>query len=374
MKEMKIRVAITHGDTNSTGYEMILKAFEDPTILELCTPIIYGSSKLATYYANMIGSNSQFLIINSAEEAANGKLNLLNCFGDDEVKVDQGAATKESGKAAMRALEKAIDDSKNGLFDVLVTLPVSRSTISGFQGHSHYMEQRLDETKSISILMNQDLKVALVTNNLAIKDISESITKHKIVEKAKLFHNALKRDMLISNPRIAVLSLNPRCGEDGALGTEEQEVIVPAIQELEEGGIQAFGPYAPDAFFGNGDYFYFDGVLAMYHDQGLIPFKTLCPDEGIRLTSGLPIVRTAPTSGPQFNVESPKDVSPAPLLNAIYSAIDVYRNRANYDEPLSNPLPKLYHEKRDESERVRFRTPFPPHENRANKDEKTTQN
>ena len=357
MNDKKIIVAITNGDTNAIGYEMILKAFEDPTMLELCTPIIYGSPKVAAYHASAMNIETPYTIINQIEEAQANRLNLLNCFGNEETPVAFGEPTVESGNAALRSLERAVADYQKGLFDVLVTLPVNRSTIQGFQGHADYLERKLGKGSGISILLNKDVRVALVTNNVAVKDIAEAITKQKIVEKATLFHESLRRDMRVSSPRIAVLSLNPRCGEEGALGEEEQEIIIPAIQELEEKGIQAFGPYAADNFFGNGDYYHFDGVLAMYHDQGLTPFKTISPDDGVRFTAGLPIVRTAPATGTQFPLAGRNQTSPYMLCQAIYAAIDVFRNRKEYDAPLANPLPKLYHEKRDDSEKVRFRSP-----------------
>ena len=356
----KLRVAITHGDTNGVGYEMILKLFEEPTILELFTPIIYGSPKLATYHAKVLGIEPQFTIINDAREAHEGRVNLLNCFGNEDINVELGVPTAESGKAALKAIDRAIADYQQGAFDVLVTTPVNRGTIEGFNGHSEYLERKFNEhAKSISILINDELRVALVTNNLAIKDIPESITKQKIIHKAELFHQSLHRDLRISSPRIAVLSLNPRCGEEGALGDEEQEIIAPAIKELAEKGLQVFGPYAADKFFSQDNYFRFEGVLAMYHDQGLIPFKTLSPEMGLRFTSGLSIVRTAPTQGTDFAVAGKNLTSPDSLRHAIYTAIDVLNNRINFDEPLKNPLPKLYHEKRDDSEKVRFRSALP---------------
>ena len=358
-----IRVAITSERINNRSYELTAKTFLDLTLFELCTPIVYGSPKVATYHANALNLETQFTTINSAEEAVPGALNLLNCFDEDEeIKVSLGTATTESGSAALKVLERCIEDYEKGLYDVLVTAPVNRSTIDGFNGHANFIERKLGKGKSISLLISEDIKMAFVTNNLAIKDISESITKPKIVEKGKLFFEALRRDLCISSPRIAVLSLNPRCGEDGALGTEEQELIIPAIQELEECGIQAFGPYAADTFFGNGDYYRFDGIMAMYHDQGMTPFKTISPEDGIRLTSGLPIVRTAPAIGTKFEIAGRNQASPEMLRHAIYAAIDVFRNRMNYDEPLANPLPKLYHEKRDDSEKVRFRSPAVPQE------------
>jgi 4-hydroxythreonine-4-phosphate dehydrogenase len=357
MEEKKIRVAITHGDTNGVGYEVILKAFEDPAMLELMTPIIYGSSKVATYYAKVLNMDVPFTIIAQASEAEDNRLNLLDCFGEKEIAVSMGEATNESGQAALQALDRAIEDYKNGCFDVLVTAPVNRSNISGFHGHTNYLERKLEsQEKGISILMNDDLRVALVTNNLAVKDISESITKQKIIEKVRLFHLALRRDLRISTPRIAVLALNPRCGEDGALGEEEKDIIAPAISELAAEDIQAFGPYAADTFFGRGDYLRFDGVLAMYHDQGMAPFKTLAPEDGVRFTAGLPIVRTAPAHGVHFELAGRNQANANSLRHAIYTAIDALRNRKNYEAPMQNPLPKLYHEKREDGEKVRFRS------------------
>ncbi len=359
-QEKNMRVAITHGDTNGIGYEVILKALEDSTILELFTPIVYGSHKVATYHAKALGIDVPFNVIADASEAKENRLNILNCFGEEEIKVELGEATAESGKAALTALGRAIDDYEKGLFDVLVTAPMSRSNVDGFNGHAAFLEQRLKcQAGGISILMNDDIRVALVTNNLAIKDIPESITKQKMVEKGRLFHQALHRDLRISSPRIAVLSLNPRCGEEGALGDEEHEIIAPAIEQLAGEGIQAFGPYAADSFFGHADYYHFDGVLAMYHDQGTTPFKTLAPEDGVRFTAGLPIVRTAPAHGVMLNMAGRNQASGDSLRHAIYTAIDVARNRTHYDEPLQNPLPKLYHEKREDGEKVRFRSSEP---------------
>ncbi|MBQ9667672.1 MAG: 4-hydroxythreonine-4-phosphate dehydrogenase PdxA [Prevotella sp.] len=356
-QEKKVRVAITQGDTNGVGYEVIFKAFEDPAMLELCTPIIYGSPKAAAYHAKALGLDMQLAIIKNAGEAQDGRLNLLAVI-EEEVKIDLGEPTPESSEAAQKAIDRAIDDYKNGAFDALVTAPVSKNTIKGFNGHTNYLERRMnDGQQGLTILTNEDLRVALVTNNVAIKDVAEAITKQKIVEKATIFQKALRRDFRISSPRIAVLALNPRCGEDGVLGDEEQEIIKPAVDELVAQGIQAFGPYAADDFFGTYSYYRFDGVLAMYHDQGQTPFKALTTESGVRFTAGLSIVRTAPAHGPIFNQAGRNLTDAGSMRNAIYTAIDIVRNRQNFDEPLQNPLPKLYHEKRDESEKVRFRAP-----------------
>lgn len=246
-------------------------------MLELCTPIIYGSPKVAAYHRNALGIQGNFTIINSAAEAHNNKVNLLTTF-DQEIKVDLGNPSKEAGMASLAALEKAMADYKEGLFDVLVTAPINKNNIQGddfhFCGHTEYIEERAGNgDKALMILLNDMLRVALVTTHLPIRDVASAITKESIIEKATIFHNSLKRDFRISNPRIAVLALNPHAGDDGLLGREEQEVIIPAIKELSDNGIRAFGPYAADGFFGHESYTAFDGVLAMYHDQGLAPFK-----------------------------------------------------------------------------------------------------
>lgn len=361
MDNRLIRVAITHGDTNGIGYEVILKTFEDPAMLEICTPIIYGSPKIATYYRKMLDLQTNFSIISKAEDAQDGKVNMLTTF-DEEIKVEAGQQTKEAGEAALKALDRAMTDYRAGLYDVLVTAPINRkntqSKLYKFCGHTEYIEDCVGEgNKALTVLMNGGLRVALMTNHIPLKDVPAAITKEAIIEKATLFHKCIKRDFRISNPRIAVLALNPHAGDGGLTGTEETEIIIPAIQELEEKGIQAFGPYAADGFFGNGTYNRFDGILAMYHDQGQATFKTLAVENGVNYTAGLPLVRTSPDHGTAYDIAGKGLASPDSFRNAIYTAIDIYRNRKEYDEPLENPLPKLYHEKRDESEKTRFAIP-----------------
>ena len=361
MDNKMIRVAITQGDTNGVGYEVILKTFADPAMFELCTPIIYGSPKIAAYHRKALNLETNFSIINSAEEARNGRLNILACF-DEEVKVELGQPSEEAGQAAFKALDRAMTDYRAGLFDVLVTAPINKATIQSpgfhFPGHTEYIETSVgDGNKALMILMNESLRVALVTTHLPIKEVSKAITKEAIIEKATIFHKTLRRDFRISNPRIAVLSLNPHAGDNGLLGSEEQEVIKPAIDELEKAGIQAFGPYPADGFFGSNAYDHFDGVLAMYHDQGLAPFKTIALESGVNFTAGLPIIRTSPDHGTAYDIAGQGKADENSFRQAVYTAIDVFRNRKNYDEPLENPLPKLFHEKRDDSEKVRFAIP-----------------
>lgn len=380
MEQKRIKVAITHGDTNGVGYEVILKAFDDPQMLELCTPIIYGSPKVAAYHRKVLNLQTNFTIIEKAEEAKEGKLNLLTTF-DDEVKIELGTPAKEAGEAALAALDRAMTDYRSGLYDVIVTAPINKKTIQSnlfhFCGHTEYIESCVgDGNKALMILMNDVLKVALVTTHLPIKDVASAITKEAIVEKAILLNNSLKRDFGLTRPRIAVLALNPHAGDDGLLGKEENEVIIPAIAELESKGVMAFGPYAADGFFGSGNYRHYDAVLAMYHDQGLAPFKTLAQENGVNYTAGLPIVRTSPDHGTAYDIAGKGVADAQSFREAIYAAIDIYRNRKNYDEAGAHPLPKLYHEKRDESEKVRFavnKREMPKREDNKKKEENSAE-
>lgn len=372
----KIRVAITHGDTNGIGYELIFKTFAEPEMLEICTPIIYGSPKAAAYHRNVLDIQGNFSIINSAEEARDGRINLLPTY-DEETKIDMGVATPESGTAALKALDRAMGDYRKGLFDVLVTAPINKANIKGegfeFKGNAQYIETCIgDGQKAFPILVNGQIRLASVTENIPLKDVANSITKETLATKATIFFNTLRRDFNISNPRIAVLALNPSTNEDGTFGKEETEVIIPTINELVDKGVEAFGPYAADEFFGNGYYQSFDGILAMYHDQGTAPFKTIAPESGVVYLANLPAITTASDMTVDYENAGKCVESPDSFRHAIYLAIDTFNNRSRYDEPLANPLKKLYHEKRDESEKTRFAipkkhsgAPFPPKEDKA---------
>ena len=333
--DRKIRVAITHGDTNGIGYEIILKAFADSGMLEMCTPIIYGNPKIATYHRNTMQLETPFSTISKAEDAHPDKLNLLATF-DNEVKVELGSPTPESAEAARKALQRAKEDLKNGLYDVLVQTPVVPNNTPD-----------LDD-RSLLIMFADDIRIALATNHLPIKDVAASITSDKLVEKCRLLHTSLKRDFRINNPRIAVLALNPQ------LGNEEENIISPALKTVEESGIQAYGPFIADDFFANGLLQNFDGILAMYDNQGNVPFKTLATEFGVKMKAGFPFVITTPDQDPSFDIAGKGIADPASLRHAIYAAIDIFRNRIHYDEPMANPLPKLYHEKREDGEKARF--------------------
>lgn len=353
-----LRVAITQGDTNGVGYEVALKAFEDSTMFELCTPIIYGSPAVAAFHAKAMGIETPFTTIASADQAQEGRLNLLDIPGCT-AEVHFGQAEAEAGAAALAALDRAMTDWRSGLYDVLVTAPINKATIHceafTFAGHTEYIENCVGEgAKALMILMNQGLRVALATTHLPIRQIAPAITEDTIIARATTLHNTLRRDLSVPCPRIAVLALNPHAGDNGVLGTEEKEVIAPAIEKLFGAGIQAFGPYPADGFFGSGAYRQFDGILAMYHDQGLAPFKALAVEDGVNFTAGLPIIRTSPDHGTAFDIAGRGEADAGSMRHAIYAAIDIYRARQNYDEPLANPLPKLFHERREDGERQRF--------------------
>ncbi|MBM6992044.1 MAG: 4-hydroxythreonine-4-phosphate dehydrogenase PdxA [Prevotella sp.] len=361
----KIRVAITHGDTNGIGYELIFKTFAEPEMLELCTPIIYGSPKVAAYHRNALNIDANFSIVNNASEVQDGRVNMLPVF-DEEIKVELGVPSPEAGHAAVKALDKAITDYKDGLVDVLVTCPVNNNELSveGFNipNQAKYIETSIGEgRKGLDLLINEQLRVALMTDNIALKDVAAAITLEGIIEKVAVMFTTLRRDMRISNPRIAILALNPNDSEEHP-GKEESEAIIPAIQKLADAGVNAFGPYQVDKFFGDGEYYAFDGILAMYHDQGIAPFKALTPENNIHFLGGLPLITTAVDMGPCYDIAGKGVADESALRHAIYQAIDAFRNRNNFDAPYANPLPKLYHERRDDSEKVRFSIPK-KHEN-----------
>ena len=357
MEHNKIKVGITQGDVNGIGYEVILKTFEDPTILELCTPIVYGSPKIMTYHRKALELETSFTIINSAAEAVNGKLNVVNCC-EEEVKVELGKPSKESGKAAFDALEKAMSEYKEGMYDVLITAPIHKQMIQSesftFPGHTEYIEQSIGEGKALMILANESLRMALATGHVPVSKITSTLTQELITEKLTIFNAALKSDFGIGAPRIAVLALNPHAGDGGVIGTEEETIITPAIKAAREQGIICFGPYPADGFMGSGAFSHFDGVLAMYHDQGLAPFKTLAMENGVNFTAGLPIIRTSPDHGTAFDIAGKNMASPDSFRQALYMAIDIHRNRQRDAEANKNPLRKLYFEKRDDSDKLKL--------------------
>lgn len=353
-----IKVGITHGDVNGVGYEILLKAFSDIRMLELFHPIIYGSSKFASYHRKILVDNTvNFNIINSVEESREGKINLLNCVKED-TRIEIGTPTAEAGESAYIALDCAAKDLKNNKIDVLVTLPISKNTIQNeqfnFPGHTEFLESRFagEGEKALMIMATQTMRIALATTHVPLKDVSSSLSKELIAEKIRTLNNTLIRDFNIDAPRIAVLGLNPHAGENGLLGKEEEEIIAPVIKEAQDEWILCAGPFPADGFFGSGRFKEFDAILAMYHDQGLIPFKTMAMDMGVNYTAGLPIVRTSPDHGTAYDIAGKNEASDESFRQAIYMAIDIYRNRIMYDEARKNPLKKMFYDRGRDDEKL----------------------
>lgn len=337
----KLKIGISHGDFNGIGYETILKTFLDSRMFDFCTPIIYGSSKIASYYKKLIpGINYNFNTIRAANNAVENRLNIINIY-NEEAKIDVGKSTELAGQLSFEALEAVTQDIGYGI-DVMVTAPINKDNIQSdefkFPGHTEYLAEKFGKNKELMILASEFMKVAIVTGHIPISEVSSKITKELILHKLAIFENSLKIDFGIRKPRIAVLGLNPHAGDNGLLGKEEEEIIIPAIEEAKEAGILSFGPFPSDGFFGSSDFTKFDGILAMYHDQGLIPFKALVFDKGVNFTAGLSIVRTSPDHGTAYSIAGKNLANPTSLREAILMAVDIYNRRKLNDEISANPL------------------------------------
>ena len=292
MEANKIIIGITHGDINGIGYEVILKTMSDPRMLETFVPVIYGSAKVASFHRKHLDIQGLNLnIVNSISEINTKRVNIINCV-DDEIKVELGISTQEAGKAALAALERATEDLEKGKIQALVTAPINKKNIQSaafhFPGHTEYLEKKFGTgTPALMMLVNDVMRVAVVTGHVPVKDVPTAITEKLILDKLLVLNNSLKKDFSIVRPRIAILGLNPHAGDEGVIGDEEQLVIIPAIKQAEKLGIICVGPYPADGFFGSGNFDKFDAVLAMYHDQGLIPFKTVSMDSGVNFGSDM---------------------------------------------------------------------------------------
>ena len=347
MPENKFKIGITQGDTNGIGWEIILKALADPRMTELFTPVVYGSPKAAAYYRNTVAEIEAFSFnpVASAAEARRGKANLVAC--GETADIAPGKPTPEAGRAAVEALCAAMRDLKAGHLDALVTAPFDKETVQAddfrYTGHTEYLAAEL-EGEAMMILCSDVLRVGLVTKHIPVSEISGSITGEKIVRDLHTLRRTLKEDFGIVEPRIAVMALNPHAGDGGLLGREEQEIIRPAIVEAFSKGVLAFGPFAADGLFAGGGYAKYDGILAMYHDQGLAPFKTLSPD-GVNFTAGLSKVRTSPDHGTAFDIAGKDKADPQSMRNAIYAAIDIAEHRRAWAEWSRNPLQRAEREK-----------------------------
>jgi len=360
MEERLIKIGISQGDSNGIGYEVILKAFSDTRLLELCTPVLYGSQKIASFYNKMPGSEEtvpvEINVIHDAQKAVNGKLNLIRCV-DDSMPVTPGQSTESGGKAALMSLDTVTADLKKGTIDAILTAPINKHNIQSdkfnFPGHTEYLEKHFGNGgNSLMILLNDRIRVALVTGHIPVSEIKQHLSTEGILEKLKVFNKSLREDFDVLRPRIAVLAMNPHAGDNGLLGEEEASVIKPAIEEADKCGIQAFGPYAADGFFGSQMYNSFDGVLAMYHDQGLAPFKALAMDDGVNFTAGLSVIRTSPAHGTAYDIAGKNIASENSFRQAIYTLIDVFKSRKRHHAAMANPLQKQYVDRSGDKEKL----------------------
>lgn len=341
MNEKIYKVGITQGDINGIGSEVILKALSDSRMCDNATYIIYGSSKVLSYYKKNIEEteNISITIISSAREAIPKHINLVNCMAED-IFVQAGTSTPEAGAGAVAALKAAATDLKAGELDVVVTAPINKANVQseefGFTGHTEFFASEFDG-EPLMMMCSDRMKVGLATIHLPLAEVAARLSKELIVDKLEKFKKSLIVDFAIHEPRIAVLSLNPHSGDAGLLGTEERDIILPAIQEANQQKVLAFGPFAADGFFAAGMQSRYDGILAMYHDQGLIPFKTISPD-GVNFTSGLNVVRTSPDHGVGYDISGTGKADAASMRNAIFMAMDIAKNRAIHAEISRNPL------------------------------------
>ncbi len=338
----KIKIGISHGDVNGISYEVIMKTLLDNRISEICTPVIYGSPKVAAYHRKALDiDNFSPTGINSSGEAKGNKVYIINCV-DDNIRVELGKSTESAGIASYEALKAATDALEAGEIDALVTGPVNKQNIQhaafSYNGHTEYLQARFRAEEVMMLMVSDLLKVGLVAGHVPISHLNAMITEELIVEKLEILSQSLLKDFGIRKPRIAVLGLNPHAGDDGLLGSEDQEVIIPAMEKARKSNVSVFGPFAADGFFGAGRFTKFDAVLAMYHDQGLAPFKALSMDNGVNFTAGLPVIRTSPAHGTAFELAGKNEASADSFRNALYLAIDIARNRELYAEISRDPL------------------------------------
>lgn len=342
-KRLRVRAGITHGDLNGIGYEIIIKTFTDQRMMDAITPVVYGVSKVASYHRKMVSSGDfNFNLVKHADAANPKRPNIVNCY-EQEVKIDLGKSTEIAGELAFLALEKATADLEEKHIDVLVTAPINKKNIQSekfhFPGHTEYLAEKFHAVDVLMLMVSHNLRIGVVTGHIPISKVSEELSSELILKKLRIMDESLKKDFNIPRPRIALLGLNPHAGDNGLLGKEEETIIGPAIKEAFDQGILAYGPYAADGFFGSSTYTSFDGVLAMYHDQGLIPFKALSFDSGVNYTAGLPVVRTSPAHGTAYEIAGKDTASPESMRAAIFLACDIFRNRKQFKQMNKNPLP-----------------------------------
>jgi len=342
MIQDKIVVGISHGDINGISYEVIIKSLMDNRLFDFCVPVVFGSAKVAAYHRKALNiANFSFNNIKSAEEANPKRANIINCL-DDNVRVELGKSTPIAGESSFISLEQAVKSLKEGTIDVLVTAPINKDNIQSdqfqFPGHTEYLTKESNTDESLMFMVSENLKIGVVTGHIPIKEVPEALTIESILKKLRIMNHSLIQDFRIRKPKIAVLGLNPHAGDNGLIGSEEVDIIIPAIEKAKEEDILALGPYPADGFFGSSHFNKFDGVLAMYHDQGLAPFKALAFDSGINFTAGLEFIRTSPGHGTAYEIAGQGKATPESFRNAIYLACDIFRNRTEYKRITKDPL------------------------------------
>lgn len=342
MSSQKIKVGITQGDINGISYEVILKTLADNRINEICTPIIYGSSKVAAYHRKTLNiDNINLNNIKAADEANHKAINIINCI-DENIRVELGKSTPQAGEASIAALKTAAEDIRNNKIDVLVTAPINKYNVQSenfkFPGHTEFLEKDFNANDVVMLMVSEILKVGVVAGHVPISQVSTLITFDNVLRKLKVLNNSLIKDFGIRTPRIAVLGLNPHAGDNGVLGDEENKIITPAIEAARAENIMALGPFPADGFFGSDSFKRFDAVLAMYHDQGLAPFKSIVFDSGVNYTAGLEIIRTSPAHGTAYELAGKNEANPNSFRQALYLAVDIYKNRKKFKDLTKNPL------------------------------------
>ncbi len=337
------KIGITIGDINGIGPEVIIKTLSEKKILDFCIPVIYGSSKVLSYHKNIVGEDFQFVPIRSAERVTPERINVVNCW-QDAVNITIGKATVESGQCAFKAIEMAVGELKAGFLDALVTAPISKEAMHmagfPFPGHTEYITREMNVSESLMLMVGDDLRVGLATNHLPLRQVVSAITKELLLKKIQILYESLQIDFDKDRPTLAVLGLNPHAGESGMLGEEEEKIIRPAIVESKKKGMIVNGPFPADGFFGSGQYHKYDGILAMYHDQGLAPFKVLSFSSGVNYTAGLSGIRTSPDHGTAFDIAGKNEADPSSFRQALFMAMDLLRNRRAYHDMRANPLRK----------------------------------
>jgi 4-hydroxythreonine-4-phosphate dehydrogenase len=343
--EHKPVIGITCGDINGIGIELIIKTFADNRILDFCTPVIFGSNKAINFYRkSMADTNINFISIKDLNRINHKQINLFNCW-EEEINITPGIQNETGGKYAVKSLVAAAQALKDGLIDGLVTAPINKkntqSTEFNFTGHTPYFKNLFGAADVVMFMVAENIKVALVTEHVAVKDIAQHITKDAIISKLQLLHQSLKKDFGINKPRIAVLGLNPHAGDEGLIGKEDEEIIKPAVKEAKQKDIFCFGPYPADAFFARGQHEKFDGVLAMYHDQGLIPFKSLAIGEGVNYTAGMSGIRTSPDHGTAYDIAGKGKADEASFRQAVFTCVDIINRRLEFATQYKNPIKKI---------------------------------